>query len=64
MLGLAPGWKQDREFQTLEEGASTYVYAAFDPDITGKRFPVSASHYTYLPTYFACLYIALPSISP
>ncbi|KAI1763151.1 NAD(P)-binding protein [Hypoxylon sp. FL1150] len=33
LLGLAQGWKKDFEFLTPDEGAATYVFAAFDPDI-------------------------------
>ncbi|XXG95060.1 Chitin synthase, class 2 [Hypoxylon texense] len=33
LLGLAQGWKKDFEFLTPDEGAATYVYAAFDPNI-------------------------------
>ncbi|KAF3066549.1 Short-chain dehydrogenase TIC 32, chloroplastic [Daldinia childiae] len=37
LLGLAGGWKQDRDFQTIDEGTATYVYAAFDPEITAHN---------------------------
>ncbi|KAI1413773.1 NAD(P)-binding protein [Hypoxylon sp. FL1857] len=33
LLGYAQGWKKDFDFLTPDEGAATYVYAAFDPDI-------------------------------
>ena len=44
MLGLAGGWKQDRDFQTVDEGTATYVYAAFDPEITGKWLSALYKH--------------------
>ncbi|KAI0173314.1 NAD(P)-binding protein [Hypoxylon sp. FL1284] len=33
LVGHAQGWKKDMEFLTPDEGAATYVYAAFDDDI-------------------------------
>ncbi|KAI1135047.1 NAD(P)-binding protein [Hypoxylon sp. FL0543] len=33
LLGYAQGWKRDFDFLSPDQGAATYVYAAFDPDI-------------------------------
>ncbi|KAI1373227.1 NAD(P)-binding protein [Hypoxylon crocopeplum] len=33
MLGFSQGWESDFEFHSPDEGAATFVYAAFDPDI-------------------------------